>query len=164
MPVDQAKCETETLLESRLARGSLPAGQPQAGMDAMEELFRRFASVVALSVEGIAALIIALGATEAIYTLVGTFVSNNASAGNRKRIWLRFGLWLLFGLEFELAADVVRTAISPTWAAIGQLAAIGAIRTFLNYALEKDLDKYIDAEAPDFVQKSASKPMEAASR
>src|SRR5215470_11594405 len=113
-------------------------------MGAMEELFRQFASAVALAVEAVAAVIIAFGAIEALYTLVGTFLSKDSSAGNRKRIWLRFGLWLLFGLEFELAADVVRSAISPTWAAIGQLAAIGAIRTFLNYALEKDLDKYID--------------------
>lgn len=42
----------------------------------------------------------------------------------------------MLGLEFELAADVVRTAIAPSWTDIGQLAAIGAIRTFLNYLKE----------------------------
>jgi uncharacterized membrane protein len=46
------------------------------------------------------------------------------------------------GLEFELAADIIRTAIAPTWTDIGQLAAIGLIRTFLNYFLEKDLEHY----------------------
>jgi uncharacterized membrane protein len=55
---------------------------------------------------------------------------------------LNFGVWLLLGLEFELAADIVRTAVSAAWTDIGQLAAIGLIRTFLNYFLEKDLDKY----------------------
>jgi uncharacterized membrane protein len=45
---------------------------------------------------------------------------------------MRFGVWLLLGLEFELAADIVRTAIAPTWTDIGHLAAIGVIviRTF----------------------------------
>jgi uncharacterized membrane protein len=48
---------------------------------------------------------------------------------------LRFVLWLLLGLEFELAADVVGTAISPTWQSIG------AIRSLLSYFLEEDIDK-----------------------
>jgi uncharacterized membrane protein len=47
----------------------------------------------------------------------------------------------LLGLEFELAADIVRTVVTPTWSDIGQLAAIGLIRTFLNYFLEKDLER-----------------------
>jgi uncharacterized membrane protein len=50
-------------------------------------------------------------------------------------------LWLLFGLVFELAADIIGSIISPSWLEIGQLAAIGAIRTFLNYFLEKDLER-----------------------
>jgi uncharacterized membrane protein len=45
-------------------------------------------------------------------------------------VWLGFGGWLLLGLEFELAADIVRTAIAPTWTEIGQLGAIAVIRTF----------------------------------
>jgi uncharacterized membrane protein len=40
-----------------------------------------------------------------------------------------------------LAADIIRTAIAPTWADIGQLAAIAALRTFLNYFLDKDIEK-----------------------
>jgi uncharacterized membrane protein len=43
-------------------------------------------------------------------------------------------------LEFELAGDLVRTVIDPTWADLGQLAAIAVIRTFLNYFLDRDLE------------------------
>jgi sulfatase modifying factor 1 len=43
-------------------------------------------------------------------------------------------------LEFELAADIVRSVIAPTWQEIGELGAIAVIRTFLNYFLEKDLE------------------------
>ena len=58
----------------------------------------------------------------------------------RKAIWRRFGVWLLLGLEFALAADIITSVISPTWQDIGELGAIAVIRTFLNYFLERDLE------------------------
>ena len=42
---------------------------------------------------------------------------------------LTLGRFLALGLEFQLAADVLRTAISPSFEEIGKLAAIAAIRT-----------------------------------
>ncbi len=65
-----------------------------------------------------------------------------ASVLGRKEIWVRFAVWLLLALEFELAADVLQTAISPTWDDVGKLAAIAAIRTVLNFFLEKDIEKF----------------------
>jgi len=47
--------------------------------------------------------------------------------------------YLALGLEFQLAADVVDTAISPEWKHIGQLAAIATIRTALNYFLGREM-------------------------
>ena len=44
-------------------------------------------------------------------------------------------------LEFELAADVLRTAVAPTWDETGQLAAIVVLRTLLNFFLQKEIDK-----------------------
>jgi uncharacterized membrane protein len=49
-------------------------------------------------------------------------------------------VWLLLGLEFALAADIITSVISPTWQDIGELGAIAVIRTFLNYFLEHDLE------------------------
>lgn len=108
----------------------------------MEELFRSVAASIALGVETAAAFLILIGACEAFYTMVSRFFSRRFAAGTRKEVLVRFGTWLLLGLEFELAADIVRTAISPSWNDIGQLAAIAAIRTVLNHFLEKDLEKY----------------------
>jgi uncharacterized membrane protein len=107
----------------------------------VEETFKHFASAVSLGVEVAAALIITLGAVEAIYAIIRSLLLRQHGLATRRQIWLRFGMWLLLGLEFELAADVVRTAISPTWSEIGQLGAIALIRTFLNYFLEKDIEK-----------------------
>ena len=67
--------------------------------------------------------------------------------GDKKEVWLHFAAWLVIGLEFELAADVLRTAISPSWDDIGQLASIAVIRTFLNYFLGKDIEKFRATEA-----------------
>ena len=67
-------------------------------------------------------------------------VRGSTPAGWRKGIFVRLGVWLLLGLQFALAADIVRSVISPTWN--GQLAAIAVIRTFLNHFLEKDLDEF----------------------
>jgi len=108
----------------------------------MQAVFRELAESIALGVEAAAVLIIAYGAIEGVYGLVRAVATKQTKIAQLKNIWLRFGVWLLLGLEFELAADIVRTAVSPTWTDIGQLAAIGVIRTFLNYFLEKDLEKY----------------------
>ena len=54
-------------------------------------------------------------------------------------IWLKFATWILLALEFALAADILRTAVAPTWDDITKLAVIAAIRTMLNYFLAKDI-------------------------
>jgi uncharacterized membrane protein len=103
----------------------------------MEELFRHWAGYLALMVEALAVTFIAGAAIEAVWTMIKT-----PRQGRRRAVWVRFGSWLLLSLEFELGADIIRTAISPTWTQIGQLGAIAVIRTFLNHFLEQDLEKY----------------------
>jgi uncharacterized membrane protein len=58
----------------------------------------------------------------------------------KRRIWVRFASWIVLSLEFALAGDIVNTAITPSWTDIGQLAAIAAIRTGLNYFLSRDIE------------------------
>jgi uncharacterized membrane protein len=108
----------------------------------MEEILKQIAIGVALTVEAVAVLVIGYGALEATVKLAVRPFRDAGTRAPRKQIWLSFGLWLLLGLEFELAADVVRSVISPSWTEIGQLGAIAVIRTFLNYFLERDLEKY----------------------
>ena len=108
----------------------------------MEEWLRELAGRIALVVEVAAVLIVAYGALEAFVHVTRTIVRRPSTVGARKATWLRFGVWLLIGLEFELAADIVRSVIAPSWFEIGQLGAIAVIRTFLNYFLERDLETY----------------------
>ena len=113
----------------------------------MEETFKRLAETVALGVEAAAVLLITFGALEAALLTLKRLVpagSGVRKVVHKKEIWIRFAVWLMLGLEFELAADIVRTAISPSWTDIGQLGAIAAIRTVLNYFLEKDIEEYAE--------------------
>jgi uncharacterized membrane protein len=59
----------------------------------------------------------------------------------QRAIWLRLARWLVLSLEFQLAADLLRTAVAPSWEEIGRVAAVALIRTFLSYALDADLEK-----------------------
>ena len=52
-----------------------------------------------------------------------------------------FGGWLVIALEFQLAADIVGTIISPSYEKLILLGAIAVIRTFLNYFLVKELNE-----------------------
>src|SRR5215468_8243923 len=113
----------------------------------MEELFAQIARTISLLVEAAAVLIVAYGALESFAKLLWIIVTPNATHGERKSIWRRFGMWLLLGLEFELAADIIASVISPTWKDIGQLGAIAVIRTFLNYFLERDIENSERARA-----------------
>jgi uncharacterized membrane protein len=108
----------------------------------MQALLKQFAELAALGVEGGAVVIITYGAIEAFWGAALRVVHRHTRPGQRKEVWLCFGVWLLLGLEFELAADIIRTVISPTWIQMGQLATIAVIRTFLSYFLEKDLESY----------------------
>ena len=70
----------------------------------------------------------------------GLRVMLGSGSGHVQRdAWLRYARWLVVGLTFQLAADIIETSISTSWEAIGRLAAIAVIRTFLNYFLERDL-------------------------
>ena len=106
----------------------------------MEETFQTVASTIAILIEMIAVAVVACGAGAAFLRLLTLASRSDWHPGSRKAIWRDFGVWLVLGLEFELAADIVRSVVTPTWLELGQLAAIAVIRTFLNYFLEKDLE------------------------
>jgi uncharacterized membrane protein len=104
----------------------------------MLEIVKDIAGVVATCTEFIAVLVIVMGAVQAIWIGVIPFVRHRTRI-DPNAVFRGFAGWLVLALEFLLAADILKSAISPTWTEIGQLAAIAAIRTFLNYSLGHDL-------------------------
>lgn len=106
-----------------------------------EDNFRFIASAIALLIEGAVVLIVTVGTVQALLRVPGVFASASPLVA-AKELWLRFAVWILLALEFALAADIIRSAISPTWEEIGKLAAIAGIRTVLNWFLAKDLEDF----------------------
>src|SRR5215831_9618996 len=94
---------------------------------------------LAAGIELAAAVIIGLAAAEAVWHALPLFVRRDRSPESKVEVRLGLGRWLALGLEFALAADILRTAIAPTWHDIGQLAAIAVLRTGLNYGLEREI-------------------------
>jgi uncharacterized membrane protein len=66
-------------------------------------------------------------------------IAGTASGTEKREIWLGYGRTLVAGLTFQLAADIIESSITTEWEAVGRLAAIAVIRTFLNDFLERDL-------------------------
>jgi uncharacterized membrane protein len=74
---------------------------------------------------------------QALTGVVAAILRKSADEMQGRQIWIRFATWILLALEFALAADLVRTAVAPTWDDIAKLAVIATIRTMLNYFLAK---------------------------
>lgn len=94
----------------------------------------------ARGVEFAAAVVIALAALQATVKALLLFFRRDATPQQKNEVRLTMARWLALALEFELAADILNTAVTPTWSDIEKLAAIAAIRTALNYFLEKEID------------------------
>lgn len=88
-------------------------------------------------VEAAGALVIFAGAMVAFVRFLAVTVRRDPRGFIPLRLFL--GRYLTLGLEFQLASDVLRTAIAPSFEEIGQLAAIVAIRTVLNFFLGREL-------------------------
>ena len=113
----------------------------------MEELLKVLASYTALGLDAAAVAIVTYGAMDAIVQASRTKPGRRALTGRRKVAFVQLGAWLVLGLEFELAADIVHTVIAPTWSQLGKLAAIAVIRTFLTYFLDRDIDAMTERNA-----------------
>jgi len=91
-------------------------------------------------IDALALVIIVVGTIEAFIGGVRAMFAS-PTGHERRDIWLRFARWLIAGLTFQLAADVIETSITTSWQAVLRLGAIALIRTFLNYFLERDLSE-----------------------
>ena len=81
-----------------------------------------------------------IGAIEAVIGIARGLLTGDAGHDERRAVWLGFARWLVSGLTFQLAADIVQTTAAPTWDEIGRVAAIAGIRTFLTFFLDRDID------------------------
>lgn len=105
----------------------------------MEELLYQIAGAVALAIEMVAILVVAYGSVYAVISVVRVVVAGGSNA-EKRLVWMTYAQWLVVGLTFQLAADIVSTTVAPTWDQIGRVAAIAAIRTMLTFFLDRDIE------------------------
>ena len=115
----------------------------------MEEWLYLVTKDVVVVIDAMALIVIVIGTIEAFFT--GLRVAFPAPMAHRRfrEVLVRYERWLVAGLTFQLAADIIETAIAPTWQEVGQLGAIAVIRTFLNFFLERDLAELSDPGSDD---------------
>ena len=114
-----------------------------------------------LAVETIGALVIGLGVVAAASQFARALMPPRVQNYNAVRLTL--ARYLALALEFQLGADILSTAIAPSWDQIGKLGAIAVIRTGLNYFLMREMKEageIAEAERREAQDASASAPAE----
>jgi uncharacterized membrane protein len=105
-------------------------------MEQIELILGNIGHIVSTILEFTSIICIVIGFILGLYLLVRKPVKRISL---HRRVKLEFGGWLALALEFQLASDIVKTTVTPTYENLIQLAALAVIRTFLNYYLNKEL-------------------------
>ena len=103
-----------------------------------------------LMVETTGACIIGLGVLAAAYQFVRAIIPPQVESYNGIRLTL--ARYLVLALEFQVAADILSTAVAPSWDQIGKLGAIAVIRTGLNYFRTIEMREERGAPAPELAR------------
>ena len=106
----------------------------------MKEWVEEIVEFSASGLEFLTALVIVYASLLAIGRYFINAFSRSTELKPKREIRLALGRSLTVALELLLAADILKTAVAPSWNDIGQLAAIAAIRTILNFFLERELE------------------------
>ncbi|OHT20598.1 DUF1622 domain-containing protein [Edaphosphingomonas haloaromaticamans] len=104
----------------------------------IEEWLIELTALVVPLIELAALIVITIGTAEAFVRGVPAMLSGRKNGHAVRLIWMRQARWLIAGLTFQLAADIIETSTAPSWDDVGRLGAIAVIRTFLNVFLERD--------------------------
>lgn len=116
----------------------------------MRDGLAAIAEHMVLVINAMALLMVAFGTVQAFFVSVRAMLDRAPTGHRFHHGYVQFARWLVAGLTFQLAADIVETAFSPSWEDIGRLAAIALIRSFVNYFLERDMaavEQRVAAEA-----------------
>jgi uncharacterized membrane protein len=115
----------------------------------MKELLGTATEFTVFIIDGMALVIIAIGTIEAFVKAILMIIRGTRSINEFRDVYVHYARYLVAALTFQLAADILETAIAPTWTDIGYLGAIAVIRTFLNFFLERDLSEMREVSAAD---------------
>ncbi len=96
----------------------------------MEEIAKQITRNVSHAVEILAAVIIGIAVIKTLFNYF-SLLKSSASSITKEEIRVQFGSSVAVSLELLLGADVLATAVAPSWDDIGKLTAIAVLRTAL---------------------------------
>lgn len=111
----------------------------------MKEWLIRITEPTVVAIDAMAFFVVVAGTLGALIAVVKALISRDLGM-HRRIIWLNYARWLVAGLTFQLAADIIESSIATTWEAVARLGAVAVIRTFLNYFLEHDVEDIRERE------------------
>ena len=112
----------------------------------MEEIAKQITINTSHAVEILAAVIIGIAVLKVLLNYF-SFLWLAKKVISKEEIRVQFGSSVAVALELLLGADVLATAVAPSWDDIGKLTAIAILRTALNYFLGKELKEIKHREA-----------------
>ncbi len=115
---------------------------PRSSLPAVSDAdFKTAVDVISKVIDGAGVLVVVIG----LLVATGVFVLAERSSRRRPLAYRLYrqqvGKAILLGLEFLVAADIIRTvAVAPTFRGVGVLAIVVAVRTFLSFTLDVELE------------------------
>lgn len=110
------------------------------------ELCGEFLHVAALIVGAIGLLIIMYGVVRGTIKLIKTEITGSKTK-DRNTLRMDLGYYLLLGLEFLVAADIIETLLAPDFEHVLVLGAIVVIRTVISFSLNWELKQHAEHAA-----------------
>ena len=103
--------------------------------------FKNAVDVISKVIDGAGVVIVVVG----LLLATGAFAIAQRDRDQRPLAYRLYrqqvGKAILLGLEFLVAADIIRTvAVAPSFRGVGVLAVVVAVRTFLSFALGVELE------------------------
>ena len=112
----------------------------------LEHLLHEYLPVVIHIIEIIGIFIIVTGALKAFKDYLIAFFKD----GNTSELRHDLGTAMVTGLEFKMAAEILRTVIVRTWEEVAMLGAIVVLREILFFFINKDIKEHDSANiSPD---------------
>jgi uncharacterized membrane protein len=106
-----------------------------------ESDFKSAVDAVSKVIDGAGVVVVVIGLLVATGGFIVSQMSTEARAGAYRAYRQQVGKAILLGLEFLVAADIIRTvAVAPTFTGVGVLAIVVSVRTFLSFTLDVELD------------------------
>jgi len=108
-------------------------------MEYMMDWLRVLNGIIVIACQFLAMVVLSIGILKALKIYLADVLTPGRSADSVKASRLELGHSFSLALGFLIGASILKTTLAPTWTDIGQLSAIIAIRTILNYFLLHDI-------------------------